>query len=170
LSHFNRKQRGRQRKQKGLATVEMAIVSSVFLTVLLGIIEVGRLMFTLNVLDEVTRRGARLAAVCPVSAAEQAAIKNTSVFSGNLINSLGPQHLAISYLKNDGSAADPATEFSEINYVRARITGFTYQLLIPFSNLSLNLPDFSTTSPAESLGVVPAPPVGEASYGTVSCL
>lgn len=51
--------------QQGAALVEFAIVALVFFMVLFSAIEVGRWMFTWNTLVEATRRGARIAAVCP---------------------------------------------------------------------------------------------------------
>ena len=51
-------------KQTGTAIVEFAIIASVMLMILFGVIEFGRVMFVGNALAESTRRGARLAAVC----------------------------------------------------------------------------------------------------------
>ncbi|MGR8980021.1 MAG: TadE/TadG family type IV pilus assembly protein [Gammaproteobacteria bacterium] len=53
------------KRQHGAAMPEMAIIALVFFMVLFGVIEVGRLMFMWNTLTEATRRGARIAAVCP---------------------------------------------------------------------------------------------------------
>ena len=56
----------RRARQTGTTTVEFAIIASVMFMILFGVIEFGRVMFTANALAESTRRGARLAAVCPV--------------------------------------------------------------------------------------------------------
>jgi hypothetical protein len=156
-------------KQQGITVVEMAIVSTVFFTVLFAVIEVGRLMYTVNVLDEVTRRGARLASVCPVN--QTAGVQDRAVFYGQQIQALRPEHVEIRYLRDDGSViGDPQTNFTDIKYVRARIVDFDYQFLAPFLSRALNnLPEFSTISVAESLGVVPVAPPGQADYGTTSC-
>jgi hypothetical protein len=53
--------RGRHRQQ-GLAAVELALVSIVFFTVVFGAIELARLMYLCNTLQEVTRRAASAAA------------------------------------------------------------------------------------------------------------
>lgn len=50
---------------QGAALPEFAIVALVFFMVLFSAIEVGRWMFMWNTLTEATRRGARIASVCP---------------------------------------------------------------------------------------------------------
>ena len=49
------------KNQRGAALVEFALVATVFLTVLFGIIEFGRLLWTHNALTDATRRGVRYA-------------------------------------------------------------------------------------------------------------
>ncbi|HJV84030.1 MAG TPA: TadE family protein [Noviherbaspirillum sp.] len=49
--------------QRGAATVEFALVAVAFLTVIFGIIEMGRLFYLWNTVQEVTRRAAREAVV-----------------------------------------------------------------------------------------------------------
>jgi len=122
--------------------------------VLFAVIEMGRLMFTLNVLDEVTRRGARLAAVCPVT--ENAQVINKAIFNGQVIPGLAPEHVSINYFQSDLTpVGNPVTGLEDIAYVRVQIEGFELRLLIPFVNFEINSPPFSTTVLAESLGVSP---------------
>ena len=54
-------------RQRGTTTVEFAIVGTVLMVVVFAVIEFGRALFVINMLTEATRRGARMAAVCPVS-------------------------------------------------------------------------------------------------------
>ena len=68
--------------QRGVATVEFALIAIVFFMVLLGIMEFGRLMYVWNTTQEVTRRAAREAVVRDFTAAETAAIKRESIFRG----------------------------------------------------------------------------------------
>jgi hypothetical protein len=70
------------RSQRGVATVEFALVAIVFFMVLLGITEFGRIMYIWNTTQEVTRRAAREAVVRDFSAAETAAIKREAIFQG----------------------------------------------------------------------------------------
>jgi hypothetical protein len=49
---------------RGVAAVEFALVSAVFFTILLGALEMGRVLFIWNTAAEATRWGARIATVC----------------------------------------------------------------------------------------------------------
>ena len=53
--------------QQGLATVEFAIIGMIAMVVLFAVFEVARVFFVYNMLEEATRRGARLAAVCAIN-------------------------------------------------------------------------------------------------------
>lgn len=152
----------RGHRQHGLTTVEFAIVANVVIVVMLAIMELGRAYFVVAALEEVTRRGARLAAVCPIG---DPAIRTASVFNGpgdnsgsRFIPELTPANIAVEYLDQDSNLvlnpADPA-EFITIRFVRARVVGFQHRMLIPFvaGIANLDMPEFSTVLPRESLGV-----------------
>jgi len=143
------------RRQQGLTTVEFSLVGTALFIVLFGLIEFGRLMFTWNVLDEATRRAARLAAVCPVEVGGSAYARAQGAFQGNMLPNFTSANMRVEYLEEDGtSMADPLTE--DTFYVRASITGYSHQVLIPFFDITLDALTFETTLPAESLGVHPA--------------
>ena len=145
--------KARYKRQQGLTTVEFALVGTVLFIVLFGLIEVGRLLFTWNVLDESTRRAARLAVVCPVTLAGQTFAKEAGAFGGNFLPNFTSANIAIRYLQEDG--ATPATDTSNTYYVQSAIVNYTHQMLIPFFDIQLDALDFETTLPAESLGVHP---------------
>lgn len=139
------------KRQKGIYTVEFAIIGVVFFLVLFGVIEIARALFVWNTIGEVTRRGARIAVVCPVN---HTAIKEIAVFNGPgggsaspVLKGLTTGNVTVEYLPADGVAAD--------GYVRVQVSGYLHQLVIPFlpaSVTNLTVPAFSTTLPAESLG------------------
>jgi len=153
-------------KEKGVYSIEFAVVASLFFVLFFAVIEFSRLMYTWNVLTEVSRRGARLATVCHVlrdSTDESSVafsviknevnlnIKDAATFGDSqVIPHLVPENMQISYLQYDGSTA---TTFTEIRLVRAEIVNYQHELLIPFFSVTLNSPSFSTTLPRESLGV-----------------
>ncbi|WP_370279046.1 TadE/TadG family type IV pilus assembly protein [Pontibacterium sp.] len=149
------------KKQRGMTSVEFAIVGAVFFILLFAVIEFGRLMFVMNTLDEVTRRGARLAAVCRVGPAEVTFIQNRAIFDGNIIDGLEAANVQVQYFEDDGTtevtpdAADPDSSIPLIDYVRVGIVNYQHTMLIPTFNLTIPVPDFSTTIPSESLGVHP---------------
>lgn len=141
----------RSAKQRGLVTVEFALIGAFFFFILFTIIEFGRLLFTWNTLDEVTRRAARLAAVCPID--ETAAVINRSIFQGTVINGLTSANVSVEYLDENFNSS---TSVQDIRYVRSSIQNYQHQLLIPFLPTDiLTAPDFSTTLPSESLGTTP---------------
>ncbi|MBA4501417.1 TadE/TadG family type IV pilus assembly protein [Marinobacterium marinum] len=150
------------KRQQGLTSVEFALAGTVLFIVLFGLIELGRLLFTWNVLDEATRRAARLAVVCPVTTEGQLFAREQGAFGGTLLPQFTAANVAIRYLQEDGST--PATSTSNTYYVQSAIVGYSHQMLIPFFDISLDALDFVTTLPAESLGVHPvaagAPPCG----------
>jgi hypothetical protein len=148
-------------RQKGLYIVEFALVAGLFFVLLFGAIEFARALFVWNTLTEATRRGARLAAVCPVG---HASIANVTVFNAPgaagaspILPTLNSSAVVTEYLNQAGV---PTGTYNDIRYVRVRIVGFTHTLLIPallpgLPAMTLNAPAFETTLPRESLGVVP---------------
>ena len=144
-------------KENGVATVELAIVSAFFFWLLLAVIEVGRVMYTVNALSEATRLGARAASVCQVQNDE---IRNIAVFNGGgLLGGLDSSNITVNYLDENGAVvADPTPGnefgFLQVRYVQVSISGFDYDMMIPGFG-SVSLPTFTTTLPRESLGIVP---------------
>ncbi|HSI58044.1 MAG TPA: TadE family protein [Ideonella sp.] len=123
--------------QRGVAAVEFAIVASLLFTVLLGVVEMGRLLWTWNAAVEATRLGARLAAVCD---------QNDSTIEARMIDrlpSLTTDHITLTYL-NPPAAINTCTAL-DCKAVQVSLTGYTHETIIPFVPLSLTLPAFETT-------------------------
>lgn len=153
--------------QRGITTVEFALVGALALTVLFGVIEIGRALFVWNTLSEATRRGARLAAVCPMN---HPAIARVAILSNPggpddspVVGNLGTANVTVSYLDADGT---PTASFSAIKYVRVAIVGYAHTLLIPFIMPTITAPPFSTTLPRESLGYMPDTGTYDCPFGT----
>jgi Flp pilus assembly protein TadG len=144
--------------QKGMVAVEFAIVGSVFLVTLLSIIEIGITLMTWNSLSEATRRGARVAVVCPVN---DSAIKNIAIFDnalgteGGVIAGLSAEDIDVTYLDLDGAEIlDTAANYIDINFVRVSVNNsYNFSSVLPWLSSLVNAPPFSTTLPRESLGV-----------------
>lgn len=147
-----------QFRQKGSTTVEFAIIGTLFFVILFGIVEMGRALFVWNGLADITRRAARIAAVCPPNDTSviRTAIYNAAGNGGSsrIISGLDPSHVKVRYFDSTlALVPNPATAgFSSVKYVQASIDGYTHQMLIPTFNITLTPPDFATTVPAESLG------------------
>jgi Flp pilus assembly protein TadG len=149
------------KQQQGMATVEFAIVGLVVFVVLFGAIEIARMMYTVNMLQEATRRGARMAAVCTVDnpAIIRAALFNSSG-SGTtspFISGLTAANIQLDYLNMAGTPVVGYTTddvaYRNIDFVRVRIVNFRHQLIIPGLNLSFITRPYPTIMPRESLGV-----------------
>ncbi len=148
-------------RQAGTVLIEFTIVASLFFILLFAIIEFSRLMFVWHGLNETSRRTARLAAVCQVSTAEQADVKQRALMAGVPLPNLTAANLQLQYLDESGNPVSgdltQAASFNQIRFVRASIINYQLTLLIPLLSIDLSpfAPDFSTTMPRESLGVTP---------------
>jgi hypothetical protein len=146
----------------GVYVVEFAIIGLLLFTLLFGVLEMGRLYFTVNALDEVVRRGARLAAVCDISdpVILRRAIFNAADDAGasSLISSLETADLTLVYLDESGAVVPSPGDlvgvggFGAIRYVQLRVDAFPHELLIPGFGGVFTLPAFRSTIPRESLG------------------
>ena len=148
--------RATKRQQNGVTTVEFAIVGVLMFVVLFAVIEFGRALFIMNTLTEATRRGARLAAVCPVGDPKpaSAAVFDSGSGSSAVVSGLTTANVVIEYLDVNGTViASPGANFGQIRYVRARLVGFSVSLIIPTIMPTLPMSGFSTTLPRESLGI-----------------
>jgi Flp pilus assembly protein TadG len=124
-------------RQRGVAAVEFALVCTVFFTMLLGVVEMGRLLWTWNAATEATRLGARLAVVCDMN---EPHIKTQMI---ERLPSLTTSNIVIDYL--NPPAADNTCTVSTCKAVRVSLTGYEYEAIIPFIPLTLDLPAFTTT-------------------------
>ena len=159
-----------RKKQQGMATVEFAIIGALMLLLLLVVIEFGRLVFVWNSATEATRRGVRVAVVCPVN---DPAISNVTVFNNDttpgasaFITGLSSTDVVVDYLALDGTVLNCTgcncddtcgdDSFVSIKYVQVSINNYQHTLLLPPPlNVTLNMPPFTSSLPRESLGVVP---------------
>lgn len=142
---------GLRSRQRGTTTVEFAIVGAVVFLVMFAVMEVGRLMYTWGVLNETSRRAARLATVCMVEQVQDGTVATAvATQMGGALPGFTAANLAFDYLKVDGTASVPAHGAS---YVRSRIVNYRYDMILPLTvDLSRFAPDFATTLRTESMG------------------
>lgn len=125
-------------RQSGAAAVEFALVSILFIALVIAVIEFAMLMYVYSTAVEATRLGARVAVVCdPGDEVVKARMQN-------MLSILEPENITISYPASGCSAAtcDPVT---------VRISNLTYKATIPLVPLSFPIPSFATSLPSESL-------------------
>ncbi|WP_423760646.1 TadE/TadG family type IV pilus assembly protein [Burkholderia sp. NLJ2] len=128
----------RRRAQRGSAVVEFALIASVLIMLLIGIFEFGRVLFYWNTASEAVRLGARTAVVCDVNAA--GVVKRVK----SLLPLLSDANVAVSYT--------PAScDVTSCAFVTVSVTNVTVKTMIPFVNVTVTMPPFTTTLPRESL-------------------
>lgn len=124
--------------QRGVAAVEFALVAIIFFTLLLGIAEFGRWVYTLNAASEATRLGARVAVVCDKDDAEIRS--RMQVF----LPQAKSENIVISY-----SPADCTV--NSCQSVTVSLSGVSIGGLAWFLPSALPIPPFSHTLPRESM-------------------
>jgi len=134
-------------RQRGLTSVEFALVGVFLFMILFAILEFGRVLFTLNVLQEGARRGARVAAV---SAPNSPAVEAAALF----LDLPAIEHATVKTLYLTKDAAE-TQDINAMQYVRVSITAPDIGLRIPLVRATITPPVYSSTLPRESLGVVP---------------
>lgn len=175
------------RQQKGAVAVEFALIALVYFFVIFGIMELGRMLYVWNTVQEVTRRAAREAVVRDFRS-EIPAVQREAIFrpgsSGAAFLPAAPEitstDIRITYLNGNlvppsRMPSDPADNISACNdadrvsscirFVEACVatngtcTGFIkYAPMIGlFPALTIDIPASSVTMPAESLGYNPSP-------------
>lgn len=126
-------------RQRGVAAVEFALVAALFFTLLIGIMEMGRVLFYWNSAAEATRLGARIAVVCDLDDA------NIKTRMQTMLSILPANNIKIDY---QPSGCDVNTCDSVTVSILPSVPIATF---IPYVPLSLTLPPFSTTLPRESM-------------------
>ncbi|MGF6606654.1 Flp pilus assembly protein TadG [Paraburkholderia sp. WSM4175] len=134
------------RRQKGVAALEFALVATVFFTLLIGVMEMGRVLFYWNTAAEATRLGARVAVVCDINSGQSASnpvIKDMQ----KLLPILQPSNVTVTY-------APAGCDATSCTSVTVAITNVTVNTVVPFVPFNLTMPPFSTRLPRESLSSV----------------
>ena len=126
-------------RQRGVVTVEFALIAIVFFALLIGIMEFGRIIFAFNSAAEATRFGARIAVVCDPDSKPMIVSKMQL-----LMPYLTTAQISVSYL--------PAgCDVNTCQQVQVGVTGINYRPLIPVASLNISMPPFTTTLPRESM-------------------
>ena len=123
-----------KKKIKGVYTVEFTLVAGLFFLTIIMILEAVNYMFLMNTASEVTRRGARMAAVCNIGAA--GIIREmTTRYPG-----LTAQNVTFNYLPAGCNQGNCQT-------VTVRLAGLNTTII----GVNAIIPNFATTLPRESM-------------------
>ncbi len=137
-------------KQYGSAIVEFALVLIFFLTFLLGVVDVARLLWTWNAASEATRWGARVSVVCKKGDDRPFVLSRMQKFLPQLTD----DNLSIQWY-NGAGAIDNACTVKTCAGVSVRIANLSYKWISPVGFAipeALTMPGFSTYLPRESMG------------------
>jgi len=98
--------RRRRERSRGQALVEFSLVFPVFILLLFGLIDLGRLVYANNAMAEAAREGARWGSVQARSAT---AIDDIETHTGDQLSGVGPVTVTASCVKriSDGQACGP---------------------------------------------------------------
>ena len=129
-------------KSAGAAIVEFAIVAAVFFTILIGIMEAGRMLFYWNTATELTRMGARVAAVCDPQ-------------DPQIAEKIAAFHPLIPASKVSVVYSPSGCNVNSCDQVTVSVmSGVSITNFVPFVPEAFNtlvLPEFKTTIPRESM-------------------
>jgi Flp pilus assembly protein TadG len=156
--------------ERGTSVAEFAMVALLFFTLIFGIIEFGRMLYTHNSLADATRRGARYAVLHP--SADAAKVKNVVVYGdkatydddGNptsppVVAGLTPSMVDVTYEGEDldGDPDTAPTSFgSNLGQATVKIVGYSFSFTVPVIGRAIPMGDYLTTLSAESAGEIPA--------------
>ncbi len=137
-------------RQDGAAAVEFALVAALFITLLLGLIDFGRILFIWNAAAEATRLGARTSVVCDIGA--------TRVLSDmQQFVPVTTTNVQIDWYDGNGNISTTCTHANcagvAVSIKDLSITPFSPLAWIGFSSLSV--PGFSTYLSREIMGQDP---------------
>lgn len=172
-------------KQQGAETLELAVIFPLFWILLLFVFEIARALYVYNTLVEATRRGARMAVVCPrdyldpndeLQEGFEEIVKNVAVYDeldgdgkSSLVYSLEDIHFDLTYYTLEGVEVDDETVDSqpidendksfellkELKFAEVKLNG-TYQFQSILSFvIPITVPEFKTIEYAESKGAIP---------------
>lgn len=145
-------------RMRGTYVVEFALIGLLLFVLLFGVLEMGRLLFTVNALNESVRRGARLAVVCDIQDPEvlrKAVFANTNSTVSAIIGNLKTADVVLRYFDENGAVIanpGPTGDFSKIRFVQVSIENFPFNLMIPVVGGNILLQPFRSVLPRESLG------------------
>jgi hypothetical protein len=126
-----------RRHVRGAASVEFALTAGFFLTLVFGVVEMGRMSWTFNAANDATRLGVRLAAVGEES---EAGIRDRM---RALLPMLRDENIAISYPSSGCQAYDCSP-------VTVSIENLNFESFIPLLPLRVGLPSFRSSLTRES--------------------
>ncbi len=137
--------------QCGATVIEFAIATVVLFSLLLGITDFGRMLFTWNAAAEATRWGARIAVVCDKLTPDQVRDRMKQI-----LPQLTNEQIVISYY-NPLGVINNTCDKASCKAVEVSLTGVSFAPISPFMPFgAVAMPDFRTYLLRESMEAVDA--------------
>lgn len=124
-------------RQRGATAVEFALVAMILFILLIGIMEIARVMFIWNAANEATRYGARVAVVCTVDPTKALVTAKMRRF----LPTLTADNVDLEYLPSP----------TAVELVRVSVTNLSVQTFIPVFAFNIPVPRSTAAIPSESL-------------------
>ena len=137
-------------KERGASLVEFSIAATVFLTVMFGVIEFGRALWTHNALADAARRGARYAVLNQASKIDD--VKKIVVY-GSLDEDAEPM---LANLTTDNVDVFYQGFGMDVGTVQVIIKEYDFEFIVPIVSTTIRMPNYTTTLTGESAGTAPA--------------
>ena len=171
--------KGFRKNERGTSMAEFAVVATFFFMLIFGIIEFGRLFYTLNALTDAARRGARYAVIHQAEVATDGAahvakcVRNVAMYGETnisaypacdptvgqpvLIHGIASATIEVDFdgADLDGNPTSPNPYGANLGMATVTIKNFQFNISIPLIHRSITLPAFTTSLPAESAGFEP---------------
>jgi Flp pilus assembly protein TadG len=138
----------KKKKQRGAAMLETALVLITVLGMILGIMDMGRLLLIEQFITERTREGARNAVV---NNWDQTAVQNYVVYGSTTAPSGGgPGFLGLT-TSNVAFTSVPDSGIGDARY-QVAVSGVKFPVFIPYIAGNYTAPTITVTSPVQSQG------------------
>ncbi|MDC0609345.1 pilus assembly protein [Vibrio sp.] len=150
------------KKQHGLTTVEFTVIATTLFLIVFALIELGIYIYSVQTLNDMSRKATRLGAVCYPTADISGLVTDGAPLG------IQASNIQVDYLDGDSAVINlssitdtSSSEYSDavesIRYVRAQVVGFTFTLsgILSFlgNNGVLSVPTLESILPIESLGI-----------------
>ncbi len=145
---------GRARKHRGQALVEFALAFTVFLLVLLGIVEFGRLLIAFSSVYAASREAARYGAAVE-TANDCAGIEDAAVRVG-AFGGVQASHVIISYPDDAGCTGCPCSSVGLGDRVKVTVTTPFQFIVLKFR--TINISSSTSRSIIKGVQIQNAPP------------
>ncbi|MFN4260918.1 MAG: TadE/TadG family type IV pilus assembly protein [Gemmataceae bacterium] len=125
------------KRRRGAATVELAVLAPLLAILVLGTIEIGRLLMVRNVLNDAARVGCRVASKSTTTSTAQVNNEIQKILIDNNISTGGAQVQVFVHRKvGTGDTATFVRQSAQLNTARPGMDGVEVVVSLPYANVA----------------------------------